>query len=61
MKIRLVRNPTPLIRLKQPSNFPRSDFVCGDEVYGLRTELREYLKDQDQSYCRANPPDVVDI
>ena len=93
VKIRLVRNPTPLIRLKQPSNFPpfrqgitrkeiiwrakgqlafdilteafadsiRPDFVCGDEIYGLRTELREYLKDQDQSYCRANPPDVVDI
>jgi hypothetical protein len=81
VKIRLVRNPTPLIRLKQPSNFPpfrqgitrkeiiwrakgqlafyilteafadsfRPDFVCGDEIYGLRTELREYPKNQDAS------------
>jgi hypothetical protein len=76
VKIRRVRNPTPLIRLKQPSNFPpfrqgiirkeiiwrakgqlafdilteafadsiRPDFVCGDKIYGLRTELREYPK-----------------
>jgi hypothetical protein len=26
----------------------RLDFVCGDEVYGSCTELREYLEDQDQ-------------
>ena len=27
----------------------RPDFVCGDEIYGLRTELREYPKNQDAS------------
>ena len=27
----------------------RPDFVCGDEFYGLRTELREYPKNQDAS------------
>jgi SRSO17 transposase len=28
----------------------RLDFVCGDEVYGSCTELREYLQDHDQAY-----------
>jgi hypothetical protein len=94
VKIRFVRDPTHLFRLKQLLNVSsvsfkdiirkeiiwhakgqlaigilteafadsiRLDFVCGDELYGLCTELPEYLKDQDQSYYRANTPDVVDI
>jgi SRSO17 transposase len=28
----------------------RLDFVCGDEVYGSCTQLREYLEDHDQAY-----------
>ena len=28
----------------------RLDFVCGDEVYGSCTELREYLEGRDQAY-----------
>jgi hypothetical protein len=28
----------------------RLDFVCGDEVYGSCTELREYCEDRDQAY-----------
>jgi hypothetical protein len=27
----------------------RLDFVCGDEVYGSCTQLREYLEDHDQA------------
>ena len=26
------------------------DFVCGDEVYGSCTELREFLEDRGQAY-----------
>ena len=29
------------------------DFVCGDEVYGSCTELREYLEERDQAGLRA--------
>jgi SRSO17 transposase len=29
----------------------RLDFVCGDEVYGSCTELREYLEDRGQAYA----------
>ena len=31
------------------------DFVCGDEVYGWCTELREYLEDHDQAYVLRIP------
>jgi SRSO17 transposase len=33
----------------------RLDFVCGDEVYGSCTELREYLEDHDQAYVLRVP------
>jgi SRSO17 transposase len=33
----------------------RLDFVCGDEVYGSCTQLREYLEDQDQGYVLRVP------
>ena len=33
----------------------RLDFVCGDEVYGACTELREYLEDHDQAYVLRVP------
>ena len=33
----------------------RLDFVCGDEVYGSCTELREYLEDRDQAYVLRVP------
>ena len=28
----------------------RLDFICGDEVYGSCTQLREYLEDRGQAY-----------
>jgi len=31
------------------------DFVCGDEVYGSCTQLREYLEDHDQAYVLRVP------
>jgi len=31
------------------------DFVCGDEVYGSCTELREYLEERDQAYVLRVP------
>jgi SRSO17 transposase len=31
------------------------DFVCGDEVYGSCTELREYCEDHDQAYVLRIP------
>jgi SRSO17 transposase len=33
----------------------RLDFVCGDEVYGSCTELREYLEDREQAYVLRVP------
>jgi SRSO17 transposase len=33
----------------------RLDFVCGDEVYGACTELREFLEDHDQAYVLRVP------
>ena len=33
----------------------RLDFVCGDEVYGACTQLREYLEDHDQAYVLRVP------
>jgi SRSO17 transposase len=33
----------------------RLDFVCGDEVYGSCTELREFLEDRDQAYVLRVP------
>jgi SRSO17 transposase len=33
----------------------RLDFVCGDEVYGSCTELREYLEDRGQAYVLRVP------
>ena len=33
----------------------RLDLVCGDEVYGSCTELREYLEDRDQAYVLRVP------
>ena len=33
----------------------RLDFVCGDEVYGSCTQLREYLEDHDQAYVLRVP------
>jgi len=33
----------------------RLDFVCGDEVYGSCTELREYLEDREQTYVLRIP------
>jgi SRSO17 transposase len=33
----------------------RLDFVCGDEVYGSCTGLREFLEDQDQAYVLRVP------
>ena len=33
----------------------RLDFVCGDEVYGACTELREYLEGRDQAYVLRVP------
>ncbi len=33
----------------------RLDFVCGDEVYGACTGLREYLEDHDQAYVLRVP------
>ena len=33
----------------------RLDFVCGDEVYGSCTELREFLEDHDQAYVLRVP------
>jgi len=33
----------------------RLDFVCGDEVYGSCTQLREYLEDHDQAYVLRIP------
>ncbi len=34
----------------------RLDFVCGDEVYGSCTQLREFCKAQDQAYVPRYPP-----
>jgi len=34
----------------------RLDFVCGDEVYGSCTELREDLEDRSQATCCGSPP-----
>jgi SRSO17 transposase len=31
------------------------DFVCGDEVYGSSTQLREYCEDHDQAYVLRIP------
>jgi SRSO17 transposase len=33
------------------------DFVCGDEVYGSCTQLREYLEERGQGYVLRVPPD----
>jgi SRSO17 transposase len=33
----------------------RLDFVCGDEVYGSCTELREFLENQEQAYVLRVP------
>ena len=33
----------------------RLDFVCGDEVYGSCTKLREFLEDHDQEYVLRYP------
>jgi SRSO17 transposase len=33
----------------------RLDYVCGDEVYGSCTQLREYLEDHDQAYVLRIP------
>jgi SRSO17 transposase len=33
----------------------RLDFVCGDEVYGSCTELREYCEDREQAYVLRVP------
>ena len=33
----------------------RLDFVCGDEVYGASTELREFLEDHGQGYVLRVP------
>jgi SRSO17 transposase len=33
----------------------RLDFVCGDEVYGSCTQLREFLEEQDQGYVLRVP------
>jgi hypothetical protein len=33
----------------------RLDFVCGDEVYGACTELREFLEDHGQGYVLRVP------
>ena len=33
----------------------RLDFVCGDEVYGSCTELREFLEDRGQGYVLRVP------
>ncbi len=33
----------------------RLDFVCGDEVYGSCTQLREYLEDRGQAYVLRVP------
>jgi SRSO17 transposase len=33
------------------------DFICGDEVYGSCTALREYLEEHDQGYVLRVPPD----
>ena len=33
----------------------RLDFVCGDEVYGSCTELREFCEDHDQAYVLRVP------
>jgi SRSO17 transposase len=33
----------------------RLDFVCGDEVYGSCTQLREYLEDHGQAYVLRVP------
>jgi DDE superfamily endonuclease len=33
----------------------RLDFVCGDEVYGSCTELREFCEDRDQAYVLRVP------
>jgi Transposase DDE domain len=33
----------------------RPDFVCGDEVYGSCTELRNFLEDHDQAYVLRVP------
>ncbi len=33
----------------------RLDFVCGDEVYGSCTQLRQYLEAQDQAYVLRVP------
>jgi hypothetical protein len=33
----------------------RLDVVCGDQVYGAHTELRDYLKDHDQAYVLRVP------
>ncbi len=33
----------------------RLDFVCGDEVYGACTELREFCEDHDQAYVLRVP------
>src|SRR6266699_1145136 len=35
------------------------DFVCGDEVYGNCTQLREYLEDADQGYVLRVPSNLL--
>jgi SRSO17 transposase len=34
----------------------RLDFVCGDEVYGSCTQLREFCEGHDQAYVLRSPP-----
>jgi hypothetical protein len=33
----------------------RFDFACGDEVYGSRTQLREFLEGRGQAYVLRVP------
>ena len=35
------------------------DFVCGDEVYGSCTDLREYLEDRGQAYVLRVPSNFI--
>jgi SRSO17 transposase len=35
------------------------DFICGDEVYGSCTELREYLEEQGQAYVLRVPSNFI--
>jgi len=37
----------------------KMDFVCGDEVYGNCTQLREYLEDADQGYVLRVPSNFL--